>query len=80
MRFIIYDNDRIEGIYYQSAIDEVANSTVDNSTVQIGAYGTLAGSIGQSAFNGSKVLLQKSRSLDLPEGYTIYLAPVKQKQ
>lgn len=84
VKYNIMDNDRIEGLYYQAPIDEVAASTADNANLNNNvssslSYGSMLNNVSKGAVTSAKQLLQKARSLTLEEGYSLFLMPVKKQ-
>ncbi len=84
VKYNIMDNDRIEGLFYQAPVDEVVASTTDNSNLNSNlstnpVYGNAINNMSRGAVNSAKQLLQKSRSLTLPEGYALYILQVKKQ-
>jgi hypothetical protein len=82
VKYSVMDNDRIEGLYYQAPVDEVLAGTTDNSNLNNNisnnpGYGAVINNVSRGAVNSAKQLVQKSRSLTLQEGYSIYLIPAK---
>ena len=77
IRFVIQDNDHIEGIYYKSPVDEVVDDAQDgvNTSVNPSKSINLVNSITQNGLSRTKELLQKTRTLNLEEGYLLYLVP-----
>ena len=77
IRFIIRDNDHIEGIYFKSALDEVVDDTQDatNTYVTPSKSIDLINRLAQGGMTRTKELLQKTRTLNLDEGYAVFLVP-----
>ena len=77
IRFIVRDNDHIEGIYFKSAVDEVVDDTQDatNTYVTPSKSIDLINRLAQGSMTRTKELLQKTRTLNLDEGYTVFLVP-----
>ena len=77
--FTVKDNDRIEGLYYKAPIDEAVDKTKEGMnapSISIpGAYGGVISSVTQSVFQGGKNLMKGTSSLNLNEGYKVYLIP-----
>ena len=77
VRFIVRDNDHIEGIYFKSAVDEVVDDTQDatNTYVTPSKSIDLINRLAQGGMTRTKELLQKTRTLNLDEGYSVFLVP-----
>ena len=77
VRFIVCDNDHIEGIYFKSAVDEVVDDTQDatNTYVTPSKSIDLINRLAQGGMTRTKELLQKTRTLNLDEGYSVFLVP-----
>ena len=77
--FSVKDNDRIEGLYFKAPIDEAVDKTKEGMnapSISIpGAYGGVISSVTQSVFQGGKNLMKGTSSLNLNEGYKVYLIP-----
>lgn len=83
VKYNVMDNDRIEGIYNKAPIDEVLENSQDNTNINYAGkdktYGGIVNSIAQNTAGKAKELMQKSRSLNLAEGYVIYLVAIKRQ-
>ena len=80
MAFDVKDNDKINGLYYKASIDEVADNTKGDVNMPHlpvpGIYGAVVNTVAQTVARGGKELMKKSaETLNLEEGYKIYLLP-----
>jgi Conjugative transposon, TraM len=77
--FAVKDNDKIDGLYYKAPIDETVDNTKNNvsapSIAIPGAYGAVINSVTQSIVSGGKDLMKRTASLNLEEGYKVYIIP-----
>ena len=77
--FGVKDNDKIEGLYYKAPIDETVDNTKSNlnaPSIPIpGAYGGIINSITQATVQSGKDLMKRAASLNLEEGYKVYIIP-----
>jgi len=71
----VQDNDRIEGFYYKAAIDETVDKQKDEIEVNLpGKFGVL-NKVAEKAISGTKDLMHRSQTLNLNEGYKLYIIP-----
>lgn len=83
----VLDHDNIEGITYQAPIDQVAGTAVDNTnapTINTSPgiapiISSVLSGVVSGAAKATKDLIKKSRSLDLTDGYNIYIIPRPKK-
>ncbi len=75
----VQDNDRMEGIYYKAPIDEVVDKTTDqvNAPQITSTYGGVINSITQAVTSQSKALIKKTATLNLEDGYKLFIIPPK---
>ena len=75
----VKDNDKIDGLYYKAPIDETVDKTkegVNAPSIPIpGVYGAVINSVTQSVVSGGKDLMKRTSSLNLEEGYKVYINP-----
>lgn len=75
--FSVKDNDRIDGLYFKAPIDESVDKTkqgINPSSIPIpGPYGKIVTTAAQSVVQNGKEIMKKSSSLNLEEGYKLYL-------
>ncbi len=75
----VKDNDKIDGLYYKAPIDETVDKTkegVNAPSIPIpGMYGAVINSVTQSVVSGGKDLMKRTSSLNLEEGYKVYINP-----
>jgi len=75
----VKDNDKIDGLYYKAPIDETVDNTKNNvnaPSIPIpGVYGAVINSVTQSVVSGGKDLMKRTSSLNLEEGYKVYINP-----
>lgn len=70
----VLDNDNIEGVFYKAPIDEVKDGKTDQVIVP-GKYSGVISNAVNKTVDGVKELAKKSRSLELEDGYIIYIMP-----
>ncbi len=76
INFTVNDNDNLPGIEYKAPIDEVKDKASDDGSINIpGNYGQVISKVGEKAYQGAKELVQKSRSLHLEDGYSVFVVP-----
>ncbi|HEX7414217.1 MAG TPA: conjugative transposon protein TraM, partial [Bacteroidia bacterium] len=85
----VLDHDNIEGITYQAPVDQVAGTAVDNTNAPAintspspaiaPIVSSMLGGFVSGAAKATKDLIKKSRSLDLTDGYNIYIIPRPKK-
>lgn len=77
--FGVKDNDKIDGLYYKAPIDETVDNTknaVNAPSLPVpGVYGSVINSVTQSIVQGGKDLMKRAASLNLEEGYKLYVIP-----
>ena len=75
--FGVKDNDKIDGLYYKAPIDETVDNTknaVNAPSLPVpGVYGSVINSVTQSIVQGGKDLMKRAASLNLEEGYKLYI-------
>lgn len=75
--FGVKDNDRVDGLYFKAPIDESVDKTKEGVAAPSlpipGTYGKIINSAAQSVVQGGKELMKRSSSLNLEEGYKLYL-------
>lgn len=73
----VKDNDRIDGLYFKAPIDESMDKTKEGVNTPAlplpGTYGKIISSTAQSVIQNGKEIMKKSSSLNLEEGYKLYL-------
>jgi len=73
----VQDNDRIEGFYYKAPIDETVDKSKEEVNVRLpGNLGAL-NQVAETAIRGGKDLMRRSQTLNLSEGYKLYIIPNK---
>lgn len=80
VNFAVWDNDRLEGIYYKAPIDEtVDNAKQDVNAPQVpGTYGAVLSTLTQTVVKSGKDLMKKKQTLNLEDGYKLFIVPAKQ--
>lgn len=74
----VQDNDRIEGLYYKAAIDETIDKQKEEIEVNLpGKFGIL-NKVTEQAISGGKDLMRRSQTLNLNEGYKLFIIPNNQ--
>lgn len=78
--FSVNDNDRLEGIYFKAPIDETGDKTKDETEIPTvpGTYGKLITTVSNTTMKAGKELMKKNGTLNLEEGYKIFIIPIKQ--
>src|ERR1035437_8035095 len=75
--FGVKDNDKIDGLYYKAPIDETVDNTKNAMNAPSlplpGVYGSVINSVTQSIVQGGKDLMKRAASLNLEEGYKLYI-------
>ncbi|MHB8260116.1 MAG: conjugative transposon protein TraM [Bacteroidia bacterium] len=83
----VLDHDNIEGITYQAPVDQVAGNAADNTNtpyvytppnIAPGIGNVITGVVSGTA-RAAKDLIKKTRSLELTDGYNIYIIPKSKK-
>lgn len=75
----LQDNDRIEGLYYKAPIDESVDDTKEEVNLPKvgGKYSGVINKVTETVVREGKDLMRKSQTLNLEEGYKVYIVPYK---
>lgn len=71
---LVLDNDRIEGIYYQTPVDDIAQKKKEDVEIELpGTYGKAISKVAETVIKGGKEIIKKSNTLNLREGYKLFI-------